>query len=43
MTIMTVKLYNGKDGDTFFGDVRVGSTSVEFILADGTGFKFRWD
>lgn len=37
----SIKLYNGKDGkdgDTFFGNVNVGSSSVEFILADGTRF-----
>ena len=34
----TIKLYNGEDGDAFFGNVNVGSTSVEFILADGTSF-----
>ena len=34
----TIKLYNGKDGDTFFGKVNVGTSCVEFILADGTSF-----
>ena len=35
----TIKLYNGKDGDTFFGKVNVGTSCVEFILADGTIFS----
>ena len=34
----TIRLYHGKDGDAFFGNVNVGSSSVEFILADGTSF-----
>lgn len=34
----TIRLYNGKDGDTFFGKVNVGTSCVEFILADGTSF-----
>lgn len=34
----SIKLYNGKDGDTFFGNVTVGSSFVEFILADGSKF-----
>ena len=34
----SIKLYNGEDGDAFFGNVNVGSSSVEFILADGTRF-----
>ena len=34
----TIKLYNGQDGDTFFGNVNVGSSCVEFTLADGTSF-----
>lgn len=34
----TIRLYNGQNGDTFFGNVNVGSSCVEFILADGTSF-----
>lgn len=37
----SIRLYNGqsgKDGDAFFGDVLVGESCVEFVLADGTRF-----
>ena len=34
----TIRLYNGNDGDAFFGNVNVGTSRVEFILADGTSF-----
>ena len=35
----SIRLYNGSDGDTFFGNVNVGSSYVEFILEDGRRFK----
>ena len=34
----SIRLYNGEDGDAFFGDVIVGDSCVEFVLADGTRF-----
>ena len=34
----TIKLYNGKDGDTFFGNVVVKDDCIEFTLADGRKF-----
>ena len=34
----TIKLYNGKDGDTFFGNVVVKDDCIELTLADGRKF-----
>ena len=34
----TIKLYNGKDGDTFFGNVVVKDDCIVFTLADGRKF-----